>query len=302
MRADDEALLIDHARHRGERDERGHEEEDEGKDLRYLVHALRVGLEAGRALVFRAVEHVEVRGLHGVDVGLRGGYLALGVGELGVGLAARGLVLRKAGQPLRVTLLPRRNACIRCGDAVGVGGKTCGKLHGGLFYLGGGGVELCLGGIEFGLGLRAALGHLRQGGRARRTGQHARLRLGGVEFFFCLGALRGQLRAGGIELGCLGRELLLIRQQLRARRVQRLLALHELFLRGVKLCLRGVQLGFGLVELLVGLVALALEIGFLLVELRLGICLHRRQAHIGQTPLQSLDAACHLPHARIICI
>ena len=91
VRADLLTVVLDHARHRRERHQGRHQEEHGGKHRGYVVHALRVRLVGGRALALRAVEHVDLRPLHGVHLGLGGVCLALRLLKLCLGIRLKSL-------------------------------------------------------------------------------------------------------------------------------------------------------------------------------------------------------------------
>ena len=86
MRADEDALLLHHARHGRERDERRDQEEDEREYLRDALNALGIADVALRADVLGAVEYVPARALDRIDSRLRVVELPGGIGELGLRL------------------------------------------------------------------------------------------------------------------------------------------------------------------------------------------------------------------------
>ena len=157
-RADEHALLLHHARHGGERHERGHQEEDEREHLRDGIHAIRVGFEAGHAVVRRAVHDEPVGSFEVVDLPLGIVELALGVGQLRIGVGPLPLVL---------------------GEALLVVGPALRKLLAAAHQLRRGFVELPLSGCQLGVGLLASGGKVgaapvELGGRIVKLG---RLRL-----------------------------------------------------------------------------------------------------------------------------
>ena len=96
------AVIVHQARHRGQGHQGRHQEEDKGKDVPYVVHALGVRLVGGGPLALGPVQGVDVRQVHVVYLPLGVLNLRPGVGKLLVGVGAIGLV---AGPALVVVAL-----------------------------------------------------------------------------------------------------------------------------------------------------------------------------------------------------
>ena len=304
-RADKHALLLHHARHGGKRDKRCHEEEQKREDLRNLINATRIRLEALGADILREVKHVHLA------LGIRDRiYVGLGIGELRLGVGELLLGIRTLGGQLVCALFVLR-------EAVLVFGASRRKLPTSRFQLGATAVDGRLRACKLGLGivharlrlrallsklgtpLRNLLGNARglcidlcDGRlelrhdivRARRLrlrellGEHRTLSHGGVIAFL-----------GGVELGLGSRKLLLgsralgfkfrppaIDLRLSARkiastRVEGRLRARELRSRVVKFRLRIVKFRLRIIELLERIGALGLEVGTALVKFRLRI-------------------------------
>ena len=105
MGSDVDALVLDHARHGRERDERRDEEEDEREDGRDRVDALRLVVIAGDAHVHRAVEDVDRGLLEGIDIGTGGGELGGGIREAAVHLCEAVVIGGKAALVFLAALL-----------------------------------------------------------------------------------------------------------------------------------------------------------------------------------------------------
>ena len=171
VRADEHAVLVDHARHGGERDERRHEEEDQGEHLGDLVDTARVGAEALGADVLGEVE--------GVDGGVPGGdvvHLRLCVGELDLGVGKLALHLGALGGELLGADPPLRKAVVVLGLARGQLCLSVGELSATF-------VKARCGGVELGLGVGEALlcggllGGELGGGRVKPLGHTGDLRV-----------------------------------------------------------------------------------------------------------------------------
>ena len=134
--ADEHAVILDHARHGGQRHQRRHQEEDEGEDVGDGVDATRVSVIGGRALALGAVERIDVGQLDFVDLLLRILQLRQGVAKL---LVRLGLALLVGAQ------------------AVGVFDARVTELGAALLQLGRSLVELCLCVPQLAIGRRATL-------------------------------------------------------------------------------------------------------------------------------------------------
>ena len=325
-RADEHTLLLHHARHGGKRDECRHEEEQKREDLRDLIDAARVRLEALGADVLREVEHVHLA------LGIRNRvHVSLGIGKLRLGIGELFLGVRALGGQLACALFVLREAIL-------VFGAARGKLPSSRLQLGATAVDgrlrtckLALGGIHARLRLGALLGklgtplrdllgnarglrvYLRDGGlklrhdivRARRLrlrellDEHRPLGHGGV--IACLGGVELGLRsrklllgscALGVELRPPAVDLRLSARKVASARVDGRLRARELRSRIVKLRLRVVKFRLSIIKLLERIGALGLEVGSALVEFRLCIGPNavktRGQKIVGNT----VDARC----------
>jgi len=151
VRADLEALLVDHACHARERNESRHEEEHERQEQRDLLDAVGIGGELRGACVLRAVHDEDLGALDVVDVALRVGELRLGVGELLVGFGAAVLVLREAVGVFPLAVLVFRQAALVLGEALVVFGPALLELRPAAVELRARGGELRLRGVDLGL-------------------------------------------------------------------------------------------------------------------------------------------------------
>ena len=131
-RANKHALLIDHARHRGERYQGRHQEEQHRKHLGDLIDAPRIGTKAFGADVLGEVQNVHV-GVHRrdiIDFGLGFGKLTLGVGESRFGFGAFGGKLVCAALPLLKPAVVFRLTAFKLGLAARQLGLAARQLFG----------------------------------------------------------------------------------------------------------------------------------------------------------------------------
>ena len=188
VQANEAALLLDHARGRGDGHEDGHGEEDRREDGADDLDGARVGVDRGVARDGRAVLDVPGGAANVGELGARVGDFGEGVGllplELGAGVVELGLAVCRLGRG--VAELGGRLVELRQGEVA-----LLVELRLGVVELGGhlgellvhGGVRGCLGGRDARLGLLDEGGEgLDRGALGGKGGLDARhLRLYGVE-------------------------------------------------------------------------------------------------------------------------